>query len=481
MEFHQHSLREQSNACNLREAIRITMVGKYTDIRKKYQAAASTSDSQLDVKQNEECAKKATALISKLSNYSYKNTIVKSAQPFFEIRNFSSIRDSNPCKTGWKNCVVTCYKEHAYISNGKLEDFITKTTHKKYNKDLSWGHPIVVELKNWFSQMFPDQELMKYMFRDMSSYLYGRNSEKILRAWCGDGNNSKTMLAKCIQEAFGSYSIDFPPSFLTAKALGSSGPNPELAQAQGAHIGFVPETEDDEKVREGAVKRATGGDRQFARNLNENGGSMEMGCKIVLMCNKIPEFTSISKALVARFVNIPFLGNWSDEAPTLLADQIEQNHYKMDPLFEERIPELSVALAWAAVQYYPVYKKEGLTSPSIIKRYTRQHWEDNDPVLCFVQERVENVYKIGENGEKIPDSNASLSCSQIYTVYKSWFGQRYPGTTPSAMNAFKVNLELQMGKAGPSKKWGGVAIVQMIANVSEGRSGNGNDMDNMNS
>lgn len=478
--FKGHSLREQSSNTELRRNITDVFVKKYKLMRKNFQNAAAEAKSQIDVKASEEASKKTSILISKLLNHTFKSTIIKASEPLFEVQDFDSIKDSNPSKIGWKNCVITCHGNHAYIINGKLEDYITKSTFRNYRSDLTWDHPLVVELKDWFSKMFPDPELMKYMFKDASSYLYGRNLEKLLRAWCGDGNNSKTMYGKCLQEAFGSYCIDFPPSFLTAKAISSSGPSPELAQAKGAHIGLIPETEEDEKIREGSAKRTTGGDRQYARNCNENGGSSVMGCKIILMCNKIPEFTFISKALIARFVNIPFLGNWSNDAPESLEEQRRQNHYKMDVRFEDRLPHLSLALAWVAVQYYPIYKKEGLITPDIIKRYTREHWENNDPVLCFVQERLENVYTIDENGSKQVDSNQTLSCTQIYTVYKSWFTQRYPGTTPAVMTSFQVSLTLQLGEPGPSKKWCGISIVQMAANTSNGQASGGNDMESIN-
>jgi phage/plasmid-associated DNA primase len=464
MIFQNHRLVQQSDAVDLRRDITKKLVPIYKNMRKDFQEMSSNSGTAVDTKQAEVYIKQITNLIEKLGNHTWKMTVIKASQQCFEVKNFDRVKDSDPSKTGWTNCVVVCSGDHAYTVDGKLEDFITKSTFIPCRTDLSWEHPLVKELLNWFYMMFPSKELTHYVLKDIASYLYGRNSEKLLRAWCGDGNNSKTMLAKCIQYAFGLYCIDFPPTFLTGKSLGSSGPNPELAQAHGAHIGFVPETEDDEKVREGTTKRATGGDRQFARNCNENGGPMEMMAKIILMCNKIPEFTSISKALRARFTYVPFLATWSDDAPESIDEQFATRTFKNDPFFEKRLPDLAQALGWIAVQYYPHYKKEGLGAPAIVKEYTERHWEENDPILGFIRERIQTVYL--DKDQKIADTSRSLTCTEIYNVYKSWFGQNYPGIQVVTQPIFKGNIEQRIGQPGSHRRWYGIAIIQPATIIS---------------
>lgn len=472
MMFDNHRLIQQSDAVDLRRDITKKLVPIYKNMRAEFQEMSSKSSTAVDTKQAEAYIKQITNLIEKLGNHGYKTTIIKAAQPFFEVKNFDTIKDSDHNKTGWRNCVIVCSGDHAYTVDGKLEDFITKSTFQSYRADFTWDHPVVKELLQWFYMMFPDKKLTHFMFKDIASYLYGRNAEKILRAWCGDGNNSKTMLAKCVQYAFGLYCIDFPPSFLTGKSTSSSGPSPELAQANGAHVGFVPETEDDEKVREGTAKRATGGDRQYARNCNENGGPMEMMAKVILMCNKIPEFTTISKALINRFMYVPFLGTWSLDAPESVEEQFATRTYKLDPFFENRLPDLAQALAWVAVQYYPHYKKEGLEPPEIIREYTERHWEENDPTLRFIQERLETVYLDQER--KNIDTARSLTCNEIYSVFKAWFSQSYPGAPLVTQPTFKANLEQRIGKPGQNGRWYGIAIIHQLGSTSYGGGGDPN-------
>jgi phage/plasmid-associated DNA primase len=455
--FRNHRLIEEKEESDLRRDITNKLIPIFKRLRAEYEAVSSSETTAVNRKLAESTIKNISALIEKLGNHAFKSIIIKAARQLFEVTDFDRIKDSDPNKTGWANCVIACSGEHAYAIDGKLEDFITKSTFCPYRSDLHWEHPLVKKLLTWFGQMFPDPDLKHYVLKDMASQLYGRNAEKLLRAWCGEGNNSKTMLAKCMQSWLGLYCVDFPPTFLTGKQIGSSGPNPELAQAHGAHTGFIPETEDDEKIREGTAKRATGGDRQFARMCNENGGPMEMMVKLILMCNKIPEFTSITKALRNRFIYIPFLSTWADDAPEALEAQYATRTFKNDPFFDAQLPELGQALGWVAVQYYHYYKVEGLVQPRIVTEYTERHWEENDPMAGFIGERLQQVYLDADR--KLIDTSRSLTASEIYPVFKAWFAQNYPGVQVITQPSFKVSLQQHLGPQ-TNRRWCGIALTQ---------------------
>jgi hypothetical protein len=455
MTFSENMVVSQGEAMDLRRDITDKMVPIYRKLRSVY-AENPEGQNGLNRKQAEVYVKQISDIIVKLGKQGSKMTFIKAAQPFFEVKGFNRIKDSNPAKTGWVNCVIVCSGDHAYCTEGKLEDYLTKTTSNFFRNDYNWETPIVKKVTAWFHQIFPDRDLFHYVMKDIASYFYGRNAEKLLRAWCGNGDNSKTMMAQCIQKMLGDYCIDFPNSFLTGKPMGTSGPNPELAQAGGAHVGFVPETEEDEKIREGTAKRATGGDRQFARSCNENGGPMQMGAKVILMCNKIPDFTCISKALMNRFVYLPFLSTWSSNAPESYDEQERTRTFKKDPFFENQLYEMSQGLAWVAVQYYSYYKSEGLKPPPIVTQYTNQHWEDNDPVKCFLTECVRPAF-IDAN-QTIVDNSQSLNKNQLYGPYKGWYARNYPQTTIVSCNKFVESVSIHLGQQGAGKRWFGVIV-----------------------
>jgi phage/plasmid-associated DNA primase len=462
--FYGHRLNLEDDATDLKRDIREILIPIYRKLRQE-SSSVGEDISAVERKEAEGRIKLVGNLIAKLQNQSFKSQIIKACQEHFEIKNFEQVKDADPSKTGWTNCVVVCSGKNAYTIDGKLEDFITKSTFTPFRYDFTWEHPVVVRLMDWLGKVFPDKDLLHFFLKDAASMLYGRNSEKLLRAWCGDGDNSKSMLAKAYQAWLGLYCVDCPPDMLTAKKQ-NEGPSPAMAQLAGAHCGLIPETESDEKIREGTAKRVTGGDRFFARFLNDNGGSVDMMAKLILMCNRIPEFTSVTKALRNRFIYIPFLSTWSMKAPESEEDQRRTRTFKMDPNFDSQIPELSQALGWVAVQYFPIYKEEGLKQPSIIEEYTQRHWEENDPIKGFLQDRV--VQARLPTGEV--DVTRSLNVTEMYGSFKQWFTSNYPGDTPPSSAEFRSNM-LQTIGAQKNRRWLGIQLVEVATVLGQGGSG----------
>lgn len=459
--FDGHRLRRQDDGVDLRLAISTYLIPLYKRMKDSLNTNNDPHRSNEDKKQNEIYTVQIAKLCKSLKQAGYESSCIRMARKKFYVHDFQKYKDADPFKTGWDNCIVRCLGNIAYTIDGKPEDYITKSTYMKFRSDLHWNHPLVVRYMNWMAQVFPDKDLRHYVLKDFASFLYGKNAEKLLRAWSGDGDNSKTMVAKAIQIMLGDYCVDFPPSMLTGKGLSSSGPTPELAQAEGAHVGFVPETEHDEKIREGTVKRYTGGDRFFARMCRDNGGSLEAFFKLIIMCNSIPEFTAISKALRNRFLYIPFLGNWCDDAPDDPAEQFRLRKFKKDIYFENQIPELAQAGAWVMIQYFTYYKNEGLKVPPIVTEYTNQHWSENDPILGFINENIIESWVIDPmTQERIRETTKSFTCAEAHSTYTRWHRRTYPNGEIASLPIFKQDLILHIGKPGKNKRWWGLEIVK---------------------
>ena len=460
--FEENHLIVQDDAVDLKRAITNKLIPFYKDLRIEHSKKTQTG-SDMEKKQSETYIGAIGKLVNKLGTQGFKTSVIKSAQEKFYIPNFEQYRDKDQNKTGWRNCVIVCCGNQAYPVNGKPEDYITMTTHNVYRKDLTWEHPLVVRLLHWLKQVFTDNDLLEYFMKDASSFLYGRNSEKLFRVWSGDGDNSKSMIVKLFQATLGMYCVDFPVSLLSGKVFNSSGPTPELAQAQGSRVGFVSEPEGNEQIREGAVKRYTGGDRFFARFLNQNGGSVDAMFKLVLMCNRIPEFTATSKALRNRLLYLPYLSSWVDNPPEDPQEQFRQRKFKKDPYFENQIPDLSQAFGWLMVQTFPKYKIEGLKAPPIVEQHTKMYWEENDPIKLFINEKLTRAYVDADKKEV--DVNATLTASEIYPEFQRWYRQSYPGNEIPNLPTLRIDLTQHLGICGKGKRWVGIKFIQNIANI----------------
>jgi phage/plasmid-associated DNA primase len=453
-------LKPLDDAVSLRQDINNKFIPVYEEMRADASRRIFTELQGRDAekKQLELLITQITGLIKKLKSESYKSTLIKACREFFYVENFGQIVDNDPDKTGWINCVVEICNGNAYHRPGKPEDFITMCTNIPLRIELTFNHPLVIELMNWLRKVFVDKELLHYFCKDVASFLKGRNAEKHFRVWTGDTDNSKSMIVKLCQATLGMYIFDLPVSVFSGKTFSSSGPNPELAQARGCHVGIATEPDADDEFRSGPIKRQTGGDRFFARNCNENGGSIQAFHKTILMCNRIPNIANADKAVMNRFLILPFLSTWVDNPPATEEEQYDKRLFQKDPFFERRIPDLAHAFGWLMIQYYPAYEQEGLKPPIVVSKYIDHHWEDRDPYLAFIVDRIAYAYK--DSAKKIYDTDATLTASEIYGTFKQWFRDQYPGAPIPTSTRFKEEMcdNKRLGIQGGNRRWLGIRL-----------------------
>jgi P4 family phage/plasmid primase-like protien len=389
----------------------------------------------------------------------------------FYIDRFFSKLDSDENLMGMLNGIIEACDMEAILRPGKPEDYVSKTTGVMWRPDLHWKHPLVEALMSWLRKVFPSRELVDYFGKLAGSCIRGRNSEKIFPVMTGKGDNSKSMIKKIFEAAFGSYCITFPTELFTAKRQ-NGGPSPELARSKACRVGFLQEPDSDDAMKGGKIKEMTGGDKIFARSCNQDGDEIDMMLKIFLMCNHVPIIPNSDKAIKNRVRILPFLSTWSKTAPATEEEQFAQRLFPMDPFFERQIPKLTPAFMWYCVQMYALYRKEGLMEPDIIKESTTEYWKDNDLYLQFVGENIEKAYKhvagvVLAEGELAPvDEEAKITVTQMYQRFKDWHRECYGNLKIPDRSIFKAEMEARINKAiGKVKAWHGIKFKVEVAEI----------------
>lgn len=411
--------------------------------------------------------KALSELILKLKNENYRSTIVKACKDMFHIEEFEKKCDKNHFLTALRNCVLEVVDKKVRPRPGKPEDYILKYSNMYYPFEYTWDSYWVKEVLYWFDQItVGDRDLKHYFLKRISSFLRGLNPEKLFDVWTNSGNNSKSMLTKTLQHMYGAYFIDFPVSLLSTGGMkNSSSASPELAQASNARAAILVEPDDRMQMSSGMIKRLTGGDRIFTRALHDNGGSMELTFKTIMVCNRIPTIASVDKATINRFVIMPFLGSWAEDAPETEEEQFKMRKFKMDPFFEAKIPELAKALMWISVQYYSYYANEGLALPQIVKDYIKKHWDDNDHYLQFIAEKIDYAYKDGDKKEI--NTDVAMTAQELYKFFTPWFKDYYPGVTVPTLAEFRDDISMS-GRLGPQPKrgvWLGLKMKNIVPDL----------------
>lgn len=395
--------------------------------------------------------------------------IIKRSKPYFYKEGMTEIIDKNPYVLGCPNCVIQLTDTKAFPRDGKPEDYITKSTGVKYRHAFNYKNKDIKDLMLYLRQVFPDKDLLHYMKKDFSALMYGRNAEKTFRMWIGTTNGSKSVLQKVLEKMFGSYSCIIPSGLYSDKQKGS-GPSPEMAQLKNSRVGFSSEPDEDAAFKGSRIKKIAGGDAEFARECNSNGGKMEMTYKTIMALNGVPHIDGLDEATKMRIVFQPFLGRWISKdkepkeyhsLPDDIEEQIKLRKYKMDPRFENQVPRLATALLWLCVQYYEVYCKEGLIAPSIISEYMEGYWKENDPYLFFILENLENA-KLADG---TVDMKKYITVTQLYSKFKSWFTATYPHDKPVDKTNFadKMSTKDRLGKK-EKNRWYGYQIREFKPN-----------------
>ena len=393
---------------------------------------------------------------------------------------------------GVLNGVIEVDTKDARFRAGKPEDYLSMYTSLPYREDFHMECDAVKRYLKYLNQVFPDRDLMKYMRKDIASFLKGRNAEKLFRIFSGSGDNSKSVYIKLVERAFGSYCVSVPVSVITVKRGSSSSASPETARLRGCHIATCAEPDDNETIKAGIVKSMTGNDRFFTRALFDNGSEIEAMYKLILITNKVPSIPNAGKAIKNRVMIIPFLATFVDkDYPEDEDEQYEQKIFKKDPDFEDYVPLLSQAMLWCAVNDYRSYCQEGLKIlPNVIKDETNAYWEENDAYDLFIREKLVKEVLVAEpqpetsleliidnpesstpmeEGAKVkkvkspkkkkePKYTTEVLLSDLYRVFKVWVKEAFPGLAPIPDQP-QVRTEM-IQRLGPQKlrKWVGWSL-----------------------
>ncbi len=451
--------------------LRCFMSNEFINIFEKYRTNASIMVQESADQRTKESAeilvKKISLLINKLKKRTNKNNILSESLEKFYVEEFDKKLDSNPDLMGMVNGVLEACDQEAVMRPGKPEDYVSKTTGLIWRYDLHWKHPLVVRLMDWLTKVFPKKDLLDYFGKMAASCIKGKNSDKLFPIMTGNGDNSKSMIKKVFECAFGAYCITFPTTVFTTKRSGG-GPDPAVARSKYAHVVFAQEPDADDPLKNGTIKEMTGGDRFFTRFLNDNGGEIEPMFKLFLMCNTVPMIPHSDKAMKNRVRLLPFLSTWVKNPPSSMDEQYKQRLFRIDRFFEKQIPEMAPAFMWYLVQMYSKYRREGLIEPETVTESTKEYWNENDIYQQFINENIKRAYKEipdwPADKEKPIDEEAKITISEVNARFREWFRESFGNLKCPDRPLIKSELEQRMGKTF-KRAWRGAAFKVEIANI----------------
>jgi putative DNA primase/helicase len=268
------------------------------------------------------------------------------------------------------------------------EDLITKLVPRCYEADAECPRFLA-----FIRQMLPGLE--DYLQKALGYSLTAVTSEKAVFVCHGGGNNGKTTLLATVREVVGDcYAVLLQIDTLMARAVDNNG-QADLADLRGARFVMTSETEENQRLAEGRLKRITQGlGRIKAVRKYENPIEFTETHKLWMDCNHKPLVRGNDQALWNRLHLIPF-------------DVIIQGGEIDRELPAKLLAEAEGILAWmvrGATRWYV----EGLRKPSEVESAGQEWRADMDQFGRFIGECC------------ITGEVVQVKARALYSAYRTW-------------------------------------------------------------
>ncbi|PNH01270.1 putative helicase [Tetrabaena socialis] len=434
-EFRNHLWHYSDSACSLRKRLSTDVFNEYAQCALYHQHKAVNGDSEQEAqKRNVEMCNKLNAIALKLKTTNFKDNIIKECCELFYHEKFEEKLDSNCGLIGFLNGVYDL--ENSEFREGRPDDYISYTTGINYvpfSEDL----PQLANIKRFWSQVLPKDDIREYVLTLLSSFLSGHTREERFHIWMGSGCNGKSLSVELFDKALGDYTCKFPVTLLTQKRAASNAATSEIARAKGRRFACLQEPSEDERLNIGLLKELTGGDKVQARALYKEPVEFKPQWHIALLCNHLPHVPSDDGGTWRRIRVVEFTSKFV-EFPK------NANEFPIDLELSEMLDEWKEPFMSLLIEYYKTrYAKKKIKEPDAVLACTREYQKNNDHFADFVDTCIEKTSPSGV-----------LRMSDAFSEFRSWVkDDNIPIRVPKKKDVQKY-LDRALGK--PSMENGDV-------------------------
>lgn len=446
--FSNHTWKIDNEGNSLRVKISSELSNHYAEIGKKiYEEMAKTNDEATKSLLN---AKNALIqrMIKNLGNSTFKNSVMRECMEVFYDDTFEKKLNSNKYLIAFKNGVYDL--KQFVFRNGKPEDYISLQLGVEYEEFNEYDDE-VSEVHDYLDKIFPDKSLKKYFLDTTSNMFIGGNAKKEVFMWTGEnGHNGKSVTVTIMEKIFGDYIVKIDPSVFVGKKGASGSAQPDLARAnEGARLAFVEETDKKHKIDISILKRVSGNDSGWYRDLFEKGkGAKEKipMYKTVFVYNKPPQVPFDDKATWNRIKVLPYESTFveEDELPETVEQQLKEKKFLMDPDFSDKIPHMIKPFTWVLLEHLKNTKGD-YKEPEKVKMATSHYRKRNDIYRQFVDECI------------IEDDTYTLTIKELYSSFKDWIKDMPNHKLPDKTDVVEY-FTTYWGNPGKGIKWKGYRI-----------------------
>jgi len=409
--------RKTMKANKLKKAIHDDIHKIYREYGDKYDSIArniaNDEGDPDEIKKYRDKFEKCLTFQKKLYQEPYVNTIIGSLKHIFYKEGIMEEFDTNNDLIGFENGIYDL-KNHVF-REGRPEDNLTLSTkiilpingpirpgedQEKFRRrsipdsnipldelnprieEMENFHKLQHDMREFISQIIPDEHVRDYAIRFISKCLSGENRDEEFNIWTGSGGNGKSKLVELIQLSMGEYACNLPVSLLTQKRKASGAACPEMARTRGKRFVFMQEPDVNETLNVGEMKEITGNDKIQARGLYKEPFEFTPQFKLLLMCNQLPNIPSNDDGTWRRLRAVPFVSRFVKEDDV----DIKLNRYPIDKQLKKKLPYWIIPFMCMLFEEWREYDKNGIHIPEAVTDKTREYRNSNDIIGKWINE-----------------------------------------------------------------------------------------------
>lgn len=305
----------------------------------------------------------------------------------FYNSNFYKIIDQNKDLIGFENGVYDLSKME--FRKGTSSDYISMSTGYEFVQ-YSKTDKEYIELYELIQKIIPYSDVRNFTLKSLASCLDGHIRDENFYIFSGKNNtggNGKSTITDLLLKCMGDYACVSPVTLITAKRESSNSANSALASIRNKRAVIMQEPESNEMIQAGVMKALTGGDRISTRELHSSQMEFKPHAKLFMCCNKIPAISDLDGGVIRRLKITEFVSRFVEEPDeNNLANGIHE--YKVDKDLKSKLDSYKTVFMCIILDYYKVYKSEGLSPPDHVLQVTKKYENDNNIIKQFVDEHI---------------------------------------------------------------------------------------------
>ena len=388
-------------------------------------------------KQYEEKITTILKIASNCRNESKKKGMLASVKQLFYDKEFIQKSDQYNHLLSFDNGVFD-FNEKKFRT-GRPEDYITigvgydyipiEQIKTKYQKEER-------EIKEFFTQIYPQQELSNFIWELLASLLIGGNLNQKFYIFIGKGSNGKSIVMDLLAEVMGEYCGVLPAQLITNERHKLGGTQTEMMALKNKRIAIASEPRKGDKLNDGVMKELTGGtDKIVARGLYSNPVEFIPQFKPIVCTNNLYDIADKSDGVWRRIDKVDHISYFTDEKP-----DPSKNKFAKDKGINKKFASWKAVLMSLLVEIACV--KQGIVTPcDIVSESSKSYRNEQDITAEFINARI-----VQEDGVKISRKG------ELYQEFKLYITDMRGGKPPSA-NELYTAMDSKFGLYSQNKGW----------------------------